>query len=115
MTRRELQEAGESAAATLLERQGMKIVARNWRCRIGELDLVAMQGGEIVFVEVKARASDSFVDPWLGVDHRKQLKLRRLAEVYLALERPSFRSCRFDVVSVVVGLRPKVVHIRDAF
>lgn len=93
----------------------MKVVARNWRCRAGELDIVASDGGTIVFVEVKARAQDGFVDPSLGVDHRKQLKLRRLAEAFLSLERPRFRACRFDVVSVVVGARSKVEHIPDAF
>lgn len=93
----------------------MRIVDRNWRCRFGELDLVALDGSTLVFVEVKARSHDSFVDPALGVDHRKRVRIRRLAAAYLALEHPQFESCRFDVVSVVNGPPLKVDHIVDAF
>lgn len=76
---------------------------RNWRLRLGELDLVARRGGLLAFVEVKARRAPAFVDPALGVDWRKQRQLRRVAEAYLALEKPVFSDCRFDVISVVIG------------
>lgn len=76
---------------------------RNWRRRLGELDIVARQGDLLVFVEVKARRAPAYVTPALGVDWRKQQQLRRVAGAYLAIERPRFRRCRFDVVSVVVG------------
>jgi putative endonuclease len=115
VTRLQIKQTGEGAAARLLERLGMRILDRNWRCRFGELDLVAMDGSTLVFVEVKARSHDHFVDPALGVDQRKRARIRRLAEAYLALKRPNFQSCRFDVVSVVLGPPFKVGHFVDAF
>jgi putative endonuclease len=115
VTRLQIKQVGEAAAARLLQRLGMRIIDRNWRCRLGELDLVAFDGSTLVFVEVKARSQDSFVDPALGVDHRKRVRVRRLAGAYLAFERPDFQSCRFDVVSVVIGPPFKIAHIIDAF
>jgi putative endonuclease len=113
---RELQQLGETAAARHLERRGLRILARNWRIRMGELDLVARDGGTLVFVEVKTRVSGDFVDPALGVDGRKRRQLRRLAEAYLAMEHPRPGPCRFDVVSVLLGAEgPAVRHIVDAF
>lgn len=79
------------------------------------MDLVALDGSTLVFVEVKARSHDSFVDPALGVDYRKRLRIRRLAGAYIAWRRPHKESCRFDVVSVVLGPPVKVRHIIDAF
>jgi putative endonuclease len=116
MGNRELQQAGERAAARHLERRGFRILARNWRIRLGELDLVAQDGPVLVFVEVKTRRSRAFVDPSAGVDHTKQARLRRVAEAYLALVRPGPVPCRFDVVSVVLDARrPTLEHIVDAF
>lgn len=107
---------GEDAAADLLLKKGFRLLARNWRIRSGELDLVAMDGSTLVFVEVKARRSSEFTDPALGVDRRKQRQLRRLAEAFLALERPGCIACRFDVVSIVAGDPPlQIRHIPDAF
>lgn len=94
---------GEDAAAGLLRRDGWTVLHRNWRMRLGELDLVARRGGCLVFVEVKARRAPALVDPALGVDWRKQRQLRRVAQAYLTYERPVFDECRFDVVSVLVG------------
>lgn len=119
MDRQELKRLGEEVAARHLERRGLRVLVRNWRIRLGELDLVARDGPVLVFVEVKARRSAAFVDPSAGVDARKRHRLRRLAEAYLALERPAPGPCRFDVVSVVLqqGERgvPAVRHIVDAF
>ncbi len=106
---------GEDSAAGLLERKGMCVLKRNWRCRFGELDLVAMEGSTLVFVEVKCRTRDSLYDPALAVDQRKQLRLRRLAEAFIAMERPQFRGCRFDVVSVVASKPVRMTHLADAF
>lgn len=78
--------------------------------------MVAMDGSTLVFLEVKARRVDRFVDPALGVDGPKQKRLRRLAQAYLAFEKPPHDSCRFDVVSVVAGEGPlKIRHIQNAF
>lgn len=98
-----LQKVGEDAAAALLRADGWRLLHRNWRRKIGELDLVALKGDTLAFVEVKARRGPSFVDPALGVDERKQRQLRRVASLYLAFERPRFVDCRFDVISVLIG------------
>lgn len=111
----ELKLVGEREAERALSRKGMRIVARNWRCRIGELDLVAVDGDTLVFVEVKCRGSASLYDPALAVDHRKRMKVRKMAQVFLATMRPSLLNCRFDVVSVTAGPPLKIEHIADAF
>ena len=98
-----VQRAGEDAAAALLVSEGWTILHRNWRLRLGELDLVARRGGCLAFVEVKARRAPALVEPGLGVDWRKQRQVRRVAEAYLALERPVFEECRFEVMSVLVS------------
>ena len=99
----EVQRLGEDAAVALLIREGWVVLHRNWSRPFGELDIVARRGGWLAFVEVKARRSPTFVNPSLGVDWRKQRQLRRVAEAYLAMERPAFRQSRFDVIGVVVG------------
>ncbi len=93
----------------------MTVLARNWRCKVGELDLVALDGTTLVFVEVKCRSSDRIYDPGLAVDVRKQLRLRRVAQAFLSTERPRYRQCRFDVVSVVAGSPVRIDHVVDAF
>lgn len=116
MANRELQKAGEDAAALYLARLGMRVVARNWRLKLGELDVVAMDGNTLVFVEVKTKDNSRFADPALSVGLRKQRKLRLLAEAYIAMARPSFVNCRFDVVSVVADANgPTLRHICQAF
>lgn len=116
MAYRDLKTTGEELAAGFLEWQGMRIIGRNWRIRMGELDLVAMDGAALVFVEVKTRESEDFADPALSVGYRKQTQLRRLAEAYLAFEHPIFEDCRFDVISIVAGgPQPKITHIPNAF
>ncbi|HYR63839.1 MAG TPA: YraN family protein [Actinomycetota bacterium] len=99
----DVQKVGEDAAAALLREEGWTVLHRNWSLRLGELDIVARRGDCLAFVEVKARQAPAYVDPAFGVDWRKQRKLRRVAEAYLALEKPVFRECRFDVIGVVVG------------
>lgn len=116
MANRELQKIGEDAAARYLATRGLRVVTRNWRLKLGEIDIVAMEGETLVFVEVKTKYSSVFSDPSLSVDFRKQRKLRRLAEAYIAIVRPTFVRCRFDVVSVVAGASgPTLRHIVAAF
>lgn len=116
MERSELQTVGEDAAARYLKRRGFKVLERNWRLKLGELDIVAMDGETLVFVEVKTKQDPLFADPALSVDFRKQRKLRRLAEAYIAITKPDFVNCRFDVVSVVGGVtEPLLRHIPQAF
>jgi putative endonuclease len=108
---------GERAAWNAYRSRGYRLVARNWRCSLGELDLVVARDGTMAFVEVKARTSAVVGSPFEAVTASKQRRLRRLAEVFVAVERPSEPRFRFDVASVIVpGRGPPEVHLfEDAF
>ena len=90
-------------------RHGYEVVARNWRCREGELDLVVRRGRALVFVEVKARTSDRFGLPAEAVTVRKQQRIRSLAVRFLAEAGGGASSLRFDVVAVLGG-RVRVIE-----
>lgn len=96
----DLGDRGEEAAEGFLRRRGYVIVERNFRCPLGEIDLIALERGTIVFVEVKTRRTHGFGSPAEAVDRRKQQRLRRAAEVYLNRKRLHDRHARFDVVEV---------------
>jgi putative endonuclease len=106
---------GEAVAADYLEGLGYQIVARDVRTPLGQIDLVARDGGTLVFVEVKARAGHGFGLPQEAVDARKIRKLRQLALYYLKL-RPHRGPLRFDVVGLTMqaGHPANVAHIRNA-
>jgi putative endonuclease len=102
--RRALGADGEAAVARWYEKRGYEVVARNWRCRDGELDLVVRQARTFVFCEVKSRTSTAFGAPVEAVTREKQARLRRLAARWLedaAPVRPA--QIRFDVASVLAG------------
>lgn len=92
---------GERLAAQWYRKQGYVVVARNWKCEIGELDLVVRRGNELVFAEVKTRMSDRFGLPSEAVGATKQRKLRALASTYLSASSEYFGAIRFDVVSII--------------
>jgi len=95
----------------------MRVLARDWRCRLGQIDVVARDGDTVVVVEVKARRGLGFGLPQEAVDARKQRKLRVLAEAYLAATGRQGDPVRIDVVGLLVDARLRVVrceHIRDA-
>ena len=92
--------AGEDQAARWYLEQGYRVVARNWRCREGELDLVVRRGRQLVFVEVKARRTDRFGAPAEAVTIDKQRRIRRVARRYLA-DTGERGTLRFDVVSIL--------------
>jgi putative endonuclease len=103
-TRRALGAAGEEAAAAWYLARGYTVVARNWRCREGELDLVLRRGTVCVFCEVKSRSSTAFGAPVEAVTAAKQARLRRLAARWLADQPPPRPAqLRFDVASVLAG------------
>jgi putative endonuclease len=115
--RRRLGQLGEAVAADHLEALGYQVRARNFRCPLGEIDLVADEAGELVFIEVKARTSFRFGLPREAVSRAKQRKLGRAALWYCDGERLGDRSYRFDVVEVLF-LRGEVAAIellRNAF
>ena len=115
-SRASLGRAGEDAAAAVYERRGFRIVARNWRCRLGELDLIVERGGLVVFCEVKARRGSRFGGGYEAVTALKQRKLRQLAEIFIATAHVPHGTVRFDVASVHIGARGASVELfEDAF
>ncbi|MEX0743394.1 MAG: YraN family protein [Actinomycetota bacterium] len=107
---------GEDATVRTYERRGYRVVARNWRCLLGELDLVVQRGGVLVFCEVKSRTGAAFGGGYEAVNWSKRRKLRQLAEVFLQSYRPLDVRARFDVASVWLGPRGADVEIfEDAF
>lgn len=114
--RQNLGKIGEDLACRELERLGYAILARRYRTRLGEIDIVADDGGTLVFVEVKARADDRCGSPAEAVTWRKQRRLALMAADYLARNRVPERPCRFDVVGVQCGsAQPVVTVFRHAF
>lgn len=93
---------GEQLAAAYLEQRAMVVLDRNWRCRDGELDLVARDGDEIVFVEVKTRSGTGFGLPAEAVTNQKAHRIRRLAGQWLAEHVEGWAGVRFDVVGIVL-------------
>ena len=110
---------GEALAAEFLRRKGYRIIASGWRCRFGELDLVAEGGEFLCSIEVKLRGSERFGTGAEQVDRRKQERLRTTAELYLQ-QHPSPLQPRFDVVEILApqGMatkRPGIRQIENAF
>ncbi|MET0727416.1 MAG: YraN family protein [Acidimicrobiales bacterium] len=101
--RRVLGADGEAQAAAWYLARGYEVVARNWRCRDGELDLVVRRRSELVFVEVKTRRTDRFGVPAEAVTAAKQRRLRRLGTRYLRDTGTRAGSLRFDVVAILAG------------
>jgi putative endonuclease len=113
---------GEQLAADHLEAAGLVILERNWRCREGELDIVARDRGELVFVEVKTRSSLAFGSPAEAVSPAKSARIRQLALRYLMARREAgddgaWTALRFDVVAVLrsSATGPEVVHMKGVF
>jgi putative endonuclease len=113
---------GEQVAVDHLEAAGLVVLARNWRCREGELDIVARDGDELVFIEVKTRSSLAFGLPAEAVDRIKAARIRRLALIWIAAQRSgpgarSWSALRFDVVSVLRKRTggPELAHVKGAF
>ena len=98
--RQEFGKEGEDIAVRELERRGYEILARRYRTRYGEIDIVASDTGTIVFIEVKARATDEFGTAAEAVTASKQRRLASMATDYLARNRLTDRPCRFDVVAI---------------
>ena len=98
--RQQVGAAGEAAAARWYVAHGYGVVARNWRCRAGEIDIVARRPGVVVFSEVKTRGSAAFGSGAEAVTWRKQQRLRRLAAAWLAETAVHEPTVRFDVVEV---------------
>jgi putative endonuclease len=115
--RQQLGKSGEDVACDELRRRGYAILARRFRTRMGELDIIARDGATLVFVEVKARATPRFGRASEAVTFRKRRRLARMAEEFLLRSRLVRVPCRFDVVAVQWpdNGRPQVEVFRAAF
>ena len=118
-SRKSLGRLGEQLAADHFERLGWQLVERNYQTRFGELDLIALDGGTLVFAEVKTCRLGRG-QPWDSLHERKQAQVRKIAGLWFSERRatPFFERMRFDAIGVLVDERDKLVrldHIEDAF
>jgi putative endonuclease len=116
MTRVQLGTMGEALAVDHLTRMGLRILHRNWRCRYGELDVIASDEASrtVVFVEVKTRTGDGYGGLAHAVTERKVRRLRRLAGLWLAGQDERWAAVRIDVIGVRIGRRrtPEITHLQ---
>jgi putative endonuclease len=118
VTRQEVGSRGEDLATAELERQGMEIVARNWRCAEGEIDIIAheLAGGRrtLVFCEVKCRTGLGYGAPLESITYAKRRKLRQLVAQWLAGEHGRADDIRLDAIGVLMrpGAPPQLTHVR---
>ena len=115
LVRKMLGKAGEDRAARFLAKQGYKILERNYRVSSGEIDLIALHKGEVVFVEVKTRTSDAFGAPELAVTPRKQRQMVKAALGYIKYKKLHQVPCRFDVVAINEASEQEIELIQNAF
>lgn len=117
ITNRDLGALGEKLAAKYLKQNGIKVLEKNYKCKAGEIDLIARDGEEIAFIEVKTRPADPYVRGMYAVTPQKQQHLLRAAAYYLA-EHPSPLQPRMDVMEVELDAENRLVrvnYIRSAF
>ena len=110
---------GEAQAAEYLRNRGYTILACNYRCRLGEIDIIAQKGRYVVFVEVKLRKSDAFGAAREFVDRRKQDRIRSTAVLWLESHSDCLQP-RFDVIEIYAPagtetIRPQIIHLENAF
>lgn len=106
----------EDMAVAYLKRKGYRIIQRNYSNRIGEIDIIGLEGGQLVFIEVKARKNSEYGLPMESVNFKKQLKLRQVAQSYLKQFGMPKGGCRFDVVSIILNEKePDIELIKNAF
>ncbi|MFO7606445.1 MAG: YraN family protein [Desulfurivibrionaceae bacterium] len=107
---------GEELACRFLKKGGYKILEKNYRGHLGEIDLVAREGGCLVFVEVKTRSTTAFGHPLESINPRKQHQLSKVAAEYLAAHGGAEQFCRFDAVSILlVSGEPLIELVKNAF
>lgn len=117
MTHTQLGTRGEDAAAAYLERSGLTLLERNWKCRSGEADIIAIDGEALVFIEVKTRNGESKGTPEDAVSPAKQQRYARIAKTYIEKAGISEPRIRFDVIAIrpIGEDRALLRHHRDAF
>ena len=119
LKRLEFGKKGEKAAESYLKKQGYRILKKNYRTPVGEIDIIAEHKSVLVFIEVKSRTSAAFEHPFMAVTPRKQKKIAQTANYFLAKNTAGDREIRFDVVSVLPSNeKPGVLEVevlQDAF
>ncbi|MCM3131963.1 YraN family protein [Paenibacillus polysaccharolyticus] len=119
LTRQQKGKIGEEEACRCLKEQDYAILQRNWRCRSGEVDIIALREDVLIFVEVRSRSYNSgFGTPQESVDQRKMQQVRSTAAVYLQMTGEQTRQIRFDVIAVMMnhaGEMMSVKHLENAF
>ncbi len=116
--RQALGRRGEAAARAYLERHRVRVLAANYACAAGEIDLIGQAPEALIFFEVKTRTSEAFGPPHFAVHYRKQRQIVRTAQWYLAEQRLADVACRFDVIAVTFAGDQDAPHIewlQDAF
>jgi putative endonuclease len=115
--RKSLGKWGEDKACNYLEADGYQILRRNYKCRIGEMDIIALRGDFLVFIEVKTRRTISYGRPGEAVNFSKQAKLTSIALHFIKESGWKDASCRFDVIEVIAYKDESFLinHIEDAF
>ncbi len=115
-SRAEIGALGEQLAVDYLDQMGLRLLTRNWRCRYGELDIIAADDATraVVFVEVKTRTGEQYGGVEQAVTPAKVRRLRRLAGLWLAQQQGSWASVRIDVIAIRIGRRrtPEITHIQ---
>lgn len=117
-SRQRLGQSGEETVVRYLEKNGYTILIKNYRCKIGEIDIIARDSADLVFIEVKTRSGLGYGSPAAAVTTRKQRQITRAAQWYLAEQRLFDTPARFDVISVLGGEsnnRQQIDHIINAF
>lgn len=115
--RQRLGNKGEDAVARYLKKKGYKILIKNYRCKLGEIDLIAQDGADLVFIEVKTRSGLGYGSPAAAVNAKKQRQICRTAQYYLAEYRLFDTPARFDVISVLLDAAKdyRIDQIKNAF
>ena len=114
MYKKELGNKGENIASDYLKEIGYKILDKNFRTRDGEIDLIAGDDEEIVFIEVKTRRSSSFGYPEEAVDEKKVEKMIKVANSWLEAKEKFDNSWRIDIIAIELDVRPpKITHIKN--
>ncbi|NLI60172.1 MAG: YraN family protein [Clostridiales bacterium] len=117
MNRKKLGSWGEEQARKYLENQGFLILDNNYRCKLGEIDLIAMDGDSLVFIEVKTRRSTAYGFPMEAVGKRKQSKYIQMASIYIKEKAMAQVPFRFDVIEIMAKGQGQwdINHIPNAF
>lgn len=107
---------GEKIAVQYLERRNYEIIGRNYRCRAGEIDIIAKKDYFLVFIEVKTRSNVIFGEPVESINNEKAEKIRKIADYYIAINGVENAEVRFDIITVQKFYKKIVIsHFKNAF